>query len=103
MDVGSIFNVNITEYKSTFCNYSFLTDSGGVRFNNGPPTKIKTPHEEEEDGKYFFLFQLTHPTTADAYKSPQSLGPAAYGLPSSIRQADSVPMVETTNRSGQDI
>ena len=58
MDVGSIFNVNITEYKSTFCNYSFLTDSGGVRFNNGPPTKIKTPHEEEEDGKYFFLFQL---------------------------------------------
>ena len=28
----------------------------------------------------------------------QSLGPAAYGLPSSIRQADSVPMVETTNR-----
>ena len=28
----------------------------------------------------------------------QSLGPGAYGLPSSIRQADSVPMVETTNR-----
>ena len=35
---------------------------------------------------------------SDPYKSSHSLGPAVYGLPSSIRQADSVPMVETTNR-----
>ena len=36
--------------------------------------------------------------SSDSYKPSQSLGPGAYGLPSSIRQADSVPMVETTNR-----
>ena len=43
-----------TKYRLYQLIIHYIKDSGGGRFNNGGPVKIKTPHEEEEDGNYNF-------------------------------------------------
>ena len=75
----------------------FLDTAGTTRTT----IKLNKSQDLEEDGEYWVVIR-NHQRIAllsESFNSTsQSLGPGAYGLPSSIRQADSVPMVETTNR-----
>ena len=77
-------------------------DTAGTTRNT---VKLNKSQDLEEDGEYWVVItsedlnQQKIALLSESFNSTsQSLGPGAYGLPSSIRQADSVPMVETTNR-----